>query len=299
MQRTTAILAFILALISLAHADDGDDTLRRWLASADLVVRGQILAEPIGIIHETGVPNYICEFKVTEVMKGDAGLAGKVINVNIVRFELDAKDKHPLIAKNAESILFLRDAGNATPAWQTVDVWFGVQHPFPWLARSLRRLVAEMKDRTSAFVIQNRKRDDRITAGAEGKRVVLAVTSPSGIGGTEIARKEPTWPAELALRLHLTGLESLTIANGKTTLKVSVLSHGKFDRQLYLLTDYKEGPTLDKASPFWTEVRAFNADGQLTDKLPAKGGWFELTVPSALLGADVQKLEINWIDFYR
>jgi len=54
------------------------------------------------------VPNFICEFAVAEVAKGDSKLKEKTIHVNILRFETDKKDHHPLIKKDAECILFLK-----------------------------------------------------------------------------------------------------------------------------------------------------------------------------------------------
>lgn len=276
----------------VARADEGDDTLRGWLAKADVVVAGQIVSEPVGFSFELGVVNYPCDFKVADVLKGDAKLAGQTIKVNIVRFERDAKDKSPLIQKNAECILFLKQYGQEKPAWRTADFWFGIQPGSPWLARSLKRIAPLMTDRTGDYNLHCRKPDDQVTAKAEGDRVVFDIVSPSGIGGAQIVRKNTAWPAVMALRLHLAGLESLSIGNGKNTLKISVLSHGNRDRLVHLVRDGKEGPQLDKTSPFWTEVGTREADGRQSDK-------FHVIIPRALLDEAGNKLEIHWIDFYR
>ena len=107
--RIVAVLTVVLTLISgVCLADEGDDTLRAYLAKSDLVVLGTITSEPAGIIDEIGVVNYSCQFKVSEVCKGDTKLKGKTIKVNIMRFEMDKMDHHPLIKKNAECILFLK-----------------------------------------------------------------------------------------------------------------------------------------------------------------------------------------------
>jgi hypothetical protein len=142
--KTLAILTVTLLLApAISWADTSDDTLKMCLAKSDLVALGTIKSEPVGIIDENGVPNYICDFKVSDVLKGDAGLKDKTIKVNIMRFEMDAKDKHPLIKKDGECILFLKSATPDTPSWVTADFWFGVQHPSPWMARSLKRLAAK------------------------------------------------------------------------------------------------------------------------------------------------------------
>jgi hypothetical protein len=147
--KTLAIVAlsFVLAQ-SVCHADNSDDTLRFYLSKTDLVVLGTIMSEPMGIFHEDGVPNYICQFKVSDVCTGDAKLKGKTIKVNIKRFEMNKKDHHPLIKKDAECILFLKQESDTTiPQWATTDFWFGVQHPFPWLVKSLKRLAKQENDK--------------------------------------------------------------------------------------------------------------------------------------------------------
>jgi len=143
--KTIAILATAVVLsFGVCHADDSDDTLRLFLSKSDLVVSGTISSEPWGLISGDGVPTYICEFNVSDVCKGDADLKDKTIKVNIRRFEMDKNDRHPLIKKNAECILFLKKGpkGN-TPVWTTSDFWFGIQHPIPWMVKSLKRLAKQ------------------------------------------------------------------------------------------------------------------------------------------------------------
>jgi hypothetical protein len=57
-----------------------------------------------------------------------------------VRFEFDETDKHPLIKKGGECILFLKDFPAAKPSLKTADFWFGVQYPSALMGRSLKRL---------------------------------------------------------------------------------------------------------------------------------------------------------------
>ena len=99
-----------------------------------------ISSDPIGESDEAGVVQYACDFRVSDVIKGDKAHKGKTMRVSLVRFENVAADRHPLIRKGGRCRLFLRRRENSIPAWSTADFWFGVQHPFPWMARSLRRL---------------------------------------------------------------------------------------------------------------------------------------------------------------
>jgi hypothetical protein len=58
------------------------------------------------------------------------------------------KDRHPLIKKDAECILFLKKQppGNI-PRLASADYWCGVQHPSPWMFKSLRRLAGELSSK--------------------------------------------------------------------------------------------------------------------------------------------------------
>jgi hypothetical protein len=138
------LLAFGLTLVlaASAAADGGDDTLRFFLSKSDLVVVGKLTSEPAGVEKEAGVVNYRCQVAVSEVLKGKAATKGE-LTVNIIRFESAAEDKLPWFKKGATCILFLKSADPKTPAWETADVWFGVQPSSPWMARSLKRLAGQ------------------------------------------------------------------------------------------------------------------------------------------------------------
>lgn len=151
------------------------------------------------------------------------------------------------------------------------------------------------------FVIRCRRAGDAVTVAVERGTAVLTVSSPSGIGGATVQRPDGVrWPDELPLRLRLRGLESLRITGGDATLRVSVLSHSGHPRLLHLRRGGQpEGPELARGDPGWTDVRAFDADGEPADGLPVEGGWFELTVPKVLLSEQSESLTLDWVDFHR
>lgn len=141
----------IVALwVPAGFADTDDDTLRFYLSKSELVVTGEITTEPSCYTREAGVPEYSCEFKIAEVLKGDDILNGETIRVTIRRFESGPKDRHPLVEQGAECILFLDDTERGHPAYVTADFWFGVQRPSASLVRSLKRLTEEQATRTPA-----------------------------------------------------------------------------------------------------------------------------------------------------
>ncbi len=148
-----------------------------------------------------------------------------------------------------------------------------------------------MKLRTGATV---RKSEDRVIEVIHSGRTVFSIHSPSGIGSATIHRD--SWPDHLTLRLHLRGLEGLTVHHGSVTLKASVLSHSGHHRLVRVVEDGQEVPVKD-GSPYWTKILAFNAKGKPVQGLPGQGGYFEMIVPKAMLEA--KPLTIDWIDFYR
>lgn len=131
------------------------------------------------------------------------------------------------------------------------------------------------------FTISTRKKEDTVEVQADKGKTTFVVKSPTGIGQAVIERKEEAWPKAVTLRLHLKGLESFQVSNGKVTLNVAV-SAGKVRRW----KDGKEDAELDKNSPFWTDIIA-------------KDGYFEMTLPKPFLEGNPKSITLKWIDFYR
>lgn len=150
----------------------------------------------------------------------------------------------------------------------------------------------------SKFKVTTRKADDTVRVQEDGGKVTFVVNSPSGIGNATVERTEDKWPEAVTLKLHLQGLESLTISNGKMKLQGAVSNQdGKV--QVRLWKDDKEAEPLDSKSPFWMEIRLVGADGKPAKEIPLKDGFLEMTLPKALLEGEPKSLTVTWIDFYR
>jgi len=159
--------ALVLVLIIYADgafADSSDDTLSFWLGKSDLVVLGRIVTLPSIRIEDLGTPIYHFDFNVSKVLTGDADLQGATIPVTLVRFERAEKDRHPLIMEGSECILFL-DRTEDGRRWVTVDPWFGIQYPSPWMARSLKRLAGKESLSDSETLPYYLAKSDLIVAG--------------------------------------------------------------------------------------------------------------------------------------
>ncbi|HYT87185.1 MAG TPA: hypothetical protein VEL76_00565 [Gemmataceae bacterium] len=154
------------------------------------------------------------------------------------------------------------------------------------------------KKQGGKFKITTRKPADTVEIQGDLDRTVFVINSPSGIGGAVIERLEDNWPKAVVLRLRLRGLENFRIANGKVTLAAAVsVREGKVSARRW--QDDKENVPLDEKSPYWMEIRAFDADGKPAAQMPLKGGYIELTLPRAFLEGKPRALTLNWIDFYR
>lgn len=128
-------------LPTLCRADEGDDTLNFFLSKSDLVVAGTIVSQIMGVQVEMGVVNYPCDVKISEVIAGDAfALKDETIRANIIRFEQNVDDRHPLIRKDARCILFLKKSTGNNPPWKTADMWFGIQPANSHMIKSLAAL---------------------------------------------------------------------------------------------------------------------------------------------------------------
>ncbi|MFP6873304.1 MAG: hypothetical protein VCA55_07305 [Verrucomicrobiales bacterium] len=112
-------------------------------------------------------------------------------------------------------------------------------------------------------------------------RVIFDVTDKFGIGGGSISLGRGKWPAEVLIRMHLTGLEGLGVSvDGKLLadkdLDVRMLdAKGKPLKGRYLLES--TGPNSSKAI----------------------AGYYEAEVPQEALGDGVKKIDLSWVDFYR
>lgn len=145
-----------------------------------------------------------------------------------------------------------------------------------------------------AFETFTKKPEDQIKERIERDTTTFDVISRSGIGGATITLAKGKWPANVILRFHLSGLESLAVSNGKVRLTGSVLSHSGQKKRLYLTEDGKD----EEREP-GTKIEVLNSAGKAIRGLPDKGGCFQLAVPKVLLDSQPKSLELGWIDFFR
>lgn len=130
-----------------------------------------------------------------------------------------------------------------------------------------------------------RRENDRATVVAKPEQATIEIASPTGISAAKIERTGADWPAKVAVKLKLRGLEFLTVASGATKIKISVNSGDGAVR--VSSGDDKETP-LAADDPLRPTVR----------RLDGKEG-FEIDLPAAFFKENPRLIELHWIDFYR
>jgi hypothetical protein len=137
----------------------------------------------------------------------------------------------------------------------------------------------------ATYTAEPLKGDPHVTFNTTGGRLLIDITSPTGIGSAAIEKTSSQWPDKIVMRLHLKGLESFTFQYADTTIDVAVSSHG--DNAVH---EVYEAPgkmgTASAGSPYWIAVT------------PGEG-YFDLEAPSAFLKSGENRFTIEWIDFYR
>jgi hypothetical protein len=156
----------------------------------------------------------------------------------------------------------------------------------------------EPKRDPGRFKTTNRRDDDRIEVRTEKGRTVFLVHSPFGISRSVIERLDDAWPKAVVLRLHLKGLSSFQVSDGKCTVDAAVsLEEGK--PRVRVWKDGKEDAPLNEKSPLWLDIRIVGGDGKPPTELPLKDGYFEVALPGAIFAGNPKSITLSWIDFYR
>jgi len=129
------------------------------------------------------------------------------------------------------------------------------------------------------------KGDPRVTLNTATDKLLIDITSPTGIGSTRIEKTSGEWPPKIVMRLHLKGLESFKFRYADTVIDVNVSSHG----DQTVTETYQQGGqtgTLSAGNPYWIAV--------------TRGpDYFDLEAPANFFKSRESKFTIEWIDFYR
>lgn len=142
------------------------------------------------------------------------------------------------------------------------------------------------------------QRDDVAFALAiEGDTVVVDLHSVGGIGAVELVLTGSDWPDPLELRLHLAGLENLTLSYGATRVTAAVSSQGGGVLQTRTSPGAPE-TTITAGEPAWIPLEVVAVDGA-DMAVPLQSGFFAVRLPADFYAGDYPSVLVSWIDFYR
>ncbi|MEM8505944.1 MAG: hypothetical protein AAF716_22680 [Cyanobacteria bacterium P01_D01_bin.1] len=150
----------------------------------------------------------------------------------------------------------------------------------PWLISALAIKGAQgVEDCDRAdFLAQNltvtalNRQTETIALCANGSDTLIHISSEFGIGSATIAPAAERWPESITVRLHLHGLEGLTVTNGTTMLDKHQLDVQAYDQ---------------------------NAKPSSEGYLMTEAGYYEVRLPQSLFAGEIASIQIQWVDFYR
>ncbi|MBW7883359.1 MAG: hypothetical protein H3C34_12115 [Caldilineaceae bacterium] len=129
--------------------------------------------------------------------------------------------------------------------------------------------------------------------------VTAEIESPSGIGSAILNFAGSPLPSTVTLRLHLQGLESLSIDNGAVTLEIAITSMAPYTtHQTIRPVAAASSQPIDPHDPAWAQVEIVSARGA-TPQIPVEDGYIDVTLPSGFVNEAQRTLDIRWVDFYR
>jgi len=129
---------------------------------------------------------------------------------------------------------------------------------------------------------------------SDEEAALLKISCPTGIDKLVLRPEKGKWPQSIRLQLQLQGLEHLALRTEKHDLRFSVSSTAPHDVHCVLFADGKE-QALRSNHPLFAEVKLHGQKASI----PLRDGYFEMTIPAALLKTNPPQVAIEWIDFYR
>lgn len=145
------------------------------------------------------------------------------------------------------------------------------------------------------------KQGDTAEVTLEDDRAIIDVTSPQGIGGMHVSLEEGAWPAEVVVRLHLSGLERLEIGYDQFVIATGLSSNSSPDPALMLYVKNENGE-VEESSPssdvYYPTIEIVTDDGS-EGSIPLENGYFQVTMPAHFYQTAPDAFTLQWIDFYR
>lgn len=141
-----------------------------------------------------------------------------------------------------------------------------------------------------------KRSDDQARVVTSKENTLVSIHSPFGISEAVMERTGECWPERVVLKLHLKGLERLSVVADAAQIHAAYSSTGG---GLRTWKGDDESMELDACDPLAFKVDAKTTGGKVTRVIPLQDGFFEVRLPRALFERNPAKVTVKWIDFYR
>jgi uncharacterized protein YcfL len=155
---------------------------------------------------------------------------------------------------------------------------------------------AQSGDQT-VLTVTTKNLDDQIDIQHKDDITTIDIHSLTGIGSAKFELASGSMPANIVMRLHLSGLEKFRITSRQAAVTVSGSSNGTFNITNQTITTAGSEYSITPTDPLWMKIEIVS--DQTTKKIPLEEGFFEITVPKEFIQTAGNSFEIQWIDFYR
>ena len=125
----------------------------------------------------------------------------------------------------------------------------------------------------------------------------IEIEDQRGIGGITLFT-DADHSSSLTIRLHLNALEQLHIRSDAFEIEARG-SQGSSVAPAATWSDGSESRPLTSEDPYAPVITAHTQDGTPATTVPLDEGYFDVTLPAALMERASGTLTISWIDFYR
>ena len=135
-------------------------------------------------------------------------------------------------------------------------------------------------------------RDDSVLIAVDSDRHTVTIQSPRGISEVILHRLAAQWPERVVVRLHLKGLEDLTVEGGGVIVRGAV-SREPETNQIRQWVSPDESVVLTANDPFWLDLRV---EGGVQGE--HRNG-FQWTLPWGHRRANPTRVRVAFVDFFR
>lgn len=157
--------------------------------------------------------------------------------------------------------------------------------------------------RPGLYDTYSRSANNRVVVHGHAELTKIEIYSHKGIGSAVVTLTDGDWPRAAVVRLHTRFLERFVIETSDDTpgtpggkLKAGAFVRSSGDHAVH------QDPARSPDDPLYLPIKIVDfRTAASKPKLPIQNadGYFEITVPTAMLRSDARYIKVSWVDVYR